>query len=129
MGKYESLKVLELQDIAKTKGLKGWSKLKKSELITFLEDPSKKYKPKTRYFSFFSGLTVEELHDFARENKIQGYSSLKKVKLIRFLDKQCSILLFVWWRKEEVKKSLKKTIVSIRVKSMGWVICLRQMYC
>ncbi len=113
MSKYESMKVSELRDIAKFKSLKGWSKLKKSQLITFIMDnesrrPLKsKYKPKTKYFSFFSSMTVEELHDFARENKIQGYSSLKKAKLIRFLDKTCSIIWFTW-RRRGVRKNLER---------------------
>ncbi len=34
----ESLRVKDLREIAKSKGLKGWYKLRKSELISFIHE-------------------------------------------------------------------------------------------
>ncbi len=36
MGDYRNLKVVELRDIARSRGLRGWSKLRKSDLIFFI---------------------------------------------------------------------------------------------
>ncbi len=35
---FSSMKVSELREIAKARGLKGWTKLRKSELIEFLNE-------------------------------------------------------------------------------------------
>ena len=35
---YENLRVSDLRDIAKSRGLRGWSKLKKDNLISFIAD-------------------------------------------------------------------------------------------
>ncbi len=35
---YENLRVSDLRDMAKSRGLKGWSKLKKDDLISFIAD-------------------------------------------------------------------------------------------
>ncbi len=36
MSEYESLKVVELKDIARSRGLRGWSRLRKAELVDFI---------------------------------------------------------------------------------------------
>ena len=38
MSVYENLKVSDLRDIARSRGLRGWSKLKKDDLISFIVD-------------------------------------------------------------------------------------------
>ena len=38
MRTYENLRVSDLRDIAKSRDLKGWSKLKKDDLISFIID-------------------------------------------------------------------------------------------
>ena len=35
---FSSMKVSELREIAKARGLKGWTKLRKSELVEFLNE-------------------------------------------------------------------------------------------
>ena len=36
MSEYKNLKVSDLRDIAKSRGLKGWSRLRKDNLISFI---------------------------------------------------------------------------------------------
>ena len=38
MNVYENLRVSDLRDIAKSRGLRGWSKLRKDDLISFIAD-------------------------------------------------------------------------------------------
>ena len=43
MEAYKKLKVSGLRDIARSRGLKGWSKLRKDDLISFIIDNEKNY--------------------------------------------------------------------------------------
>ncbi len=38
MSVYENLKVSDLRDMARSRGLRGWSKLRKDDLISFIVD-------------------------------------------------------------------------------------------
>ncbi len=38
MNEYENLKVSNLRDIAKSRGLRGWARLRKTNLISFIID-------------------------------------------------------------------------------------------
>ena len=44
MNDYKNLKVLELREIAKSRGLKGYSRLRKSELILFIMSEEERHK-------------------------------------------------------------------------------------
>ena len=97
------MKVVELRDLARSRGLKGWYRLRKSDLISFLESNDRKIKSQRlkiveadryerRKFKdkYFSRMTAKELHDFAKESNFRGHSSFsKKSELISFLDLRC----------------------------------------
>ena len=38
MSEYKNLKVSDLRDIAKSRGLRGWTRLRKTNLISFIID-------------------------------------------------------------------------------------------
>ena len=97
------LKVMRLREIARSQGLKGYSRLKKSDLISLIESNEREMEAqrlkiveadrlRRREFKekYFSRMTVKELRDFAKENNFRGHSSFgKKSELISFLDLQC----------------------------------------
>ena len=62
----------ELRKQAKSRGLRGYSRLRKSDLIDFLANPPVHY-------------TVRELKQQARERGLRGYSRLRKAELIDLL--------------------------------------------
>ena len=97
------LEVMRLREIAKSQGLKGYSRLKKSDLISLIESNEREMEAQRlkivetdrlerREFKekYFSRMTAKELHDFAKENNFRGHSSFnKKSGLIDFLDLRC----------------------------------------
>ena len=43
---YNNLKIIELREIAKSRGLRGWTRFNKSDLISFIEKRERELKPK-----------------------------------------------------------------------------------
>ncbi len=60
MNDYKNLKVLELREIAKSRGLKGYSRLRKSELISFIMSEEERHKNDEMTMS--DTRTLEESH-------------------------------------------------------------------
>ncbi len=115
MGKYESLKVSELQDIARSKGLSGWSELKeRSKLISLIMD-SEGYP--TKYFSFLSVLTARELHDLAQEGRIYDHWSLNRANLMRLMDDRCVNRRYIIQR--DFKKCVRRWMFPVSLRA--WV--------
>ena len=71
---YEQMTVSSLKNLARKKGLRGYYRLNKSELIKKLREPSPTTEP-----------TREELRQQAREKGIWGYSRLNKAELLQRL--------------------------------------------
>ena len=76
---FKSLKLSELQALAKEKGLRGWTALRKQQLIEFLErninrTPSLRTKK------------MSELRALAKENGLRGWTVLRRSQLIEFLE-------------------------------------------
>ncbi len=86
MNEYEKLKVLDLRDIAKSRGLKGWSKLRKDNLISFIignEDyPSDRATEDARKMG---KRTVKELRVLARVYGVKIRSGANKSEIIYLL--------------------------------------------
>ena len=89
---YSGKTVRELQLIAKKKGLRGYSKLKKAQLITLL-------KSKNPYES----MTVVQLKQEAKKLGISGYSTLNKPALVKLLKTKTVT-------KKPVKKTSRKAV-------------------
>ena len=79
---YNRMTVKDLRALAKDNGLKGYSRLKKSELISFIRD-NLKLKPTKR--KPLKPMTVKDLRALAKDNGLKGYSKLKKSELISFI--------------------------------------------
>ena len=73
---YEQMNVLTLKNLARERGLRGYSRLRKAELIKQLRNPTP-----LEY-------TKAQLYQPARERGLRGYSRLRKVELIRRLREQ-----------------------------------------
>ena len=86
MNEYEKLKVSDLRDIAKSRGLKGWSKLRKDNLISFIignEDyPSDRATEDARKMG---KRTVKELRVLARVYGVKIRSGANKSEIIYLL--------------------------------------------
>ena len=74
--------VKELRALAKENGLRGYFKLRKLELISFIRDKLN-LKPTKRKAT--KPMTVKDLRALAKENGLKGYSKLKKSELISFI--------------------------------------------
>ena len=68
---YEQMAVSSLKNLERERGLRGYHKLKKSELIKQLRNP-----PPLEY-------TRAQLRQLARERGIRGYSRLNKAELLQ----------------------------------------------
>ena len=66
--------VSTLKNLAREGGLRGYSRLRKSELIRKLREPTPPREP-----------TREELEQLARERGLRGYSRLRKSQLLQRL--------------------------------------------
>ena len=62
--------VSELKDVCRSEGIKGYSRLRKSELVKLCK---KKTKPKPK-----SKQTVKEIKKICRDKGIKGYSKIKE---------------------------------------------------
>ena len=71
---YEHMRVSTLKNLAREKGLRGYSRLRKSELIRRLREPTAPREP-----------IRKELIALATERGLGGYSRLRKSELIRRL--------------------------------------------
>ena len=83
------LRVVDLKKLAKNRGLKGYSGLKKANLIRFIQNrievaPAKAPAPSVN----LSKMRVVNLRKVAKNRGLKGYSGLKKANLIRFIQKQ-----------------------------------------
>ncbi|KAJ3070005.1 hypothetical protein HDU98_006936 [Podochytrium sp. JEL0797] len=80
------LTVIELREECKTRGITGYSKLKKSELTALLsegkEDATGESKGKGKQVENIADLSVVELREACKKLEIQGYSKLKKAELV-----------------------------------------------
>ena len=74
MENYEQMIVSTLKNLARERGLRGYSRLNKSELIRKLREPTPPREP-----------TREELRQLARERGLRGYSRLRKSQLLQRL--------------------------------------------
>ncbi len=90
---YSGKSVKELQAIAKEKGIKGISKMKKNELIALLSSPIVCEEKQTveadapvAVVNVLAGLTVAKLRDLAKEKGIKGISKMKKEELIAAIE-------------------------------------------
>ena len=82
MENYERMIIPTLKNIAREKGLRGYSRLKKSGLIRKLREP---IPPRD--------LTRTQLIQLARERGLTRYHSLRKAKLIQRLGEHRSTIL------------------------------------
>lgn len=84
---YEDLTIAELKAEAKSKGIKGYSSLKKNGIIELLEKYDKEnneiIEPES---TTYENLTIAELKATAKEKGIKGYSPLKKNEIIELLE-------------------------------------------
>ncbi len=65
MSTYEKLKVSDLRDIARSRGLKGWTRLRKNDLISFIIDDEDENARK------MGNKTVKELRAIAQAHNIK----------------------------------------------------------
>ena len=82
MENYEHMTVLILKNLARERGLRGYSRLKKSELIKKLREPI-----------LSRDLTRTQLIQLARERGLTRYHSLRKAELIQRLGEHGSTIL------------------------------------
>ena len=82
MGDYEQMSIPILKNIAREKGLRGYSRLKKSALIKKLREPIT-----------LRDLSRTLLKQLARERGLRRYSRLKKSELIQRLSEHGSTIL------------------------------------
>ena len=73
MENYNRMNVLTLKNLARERGLRGYSSLRKAELIEQLRNP-----PPPKY-------TIAQLIQLARERGLRGYSKLRKSQLLQRL--------------------------------------------
>ena len=82
MENYKRMKIPTLKNLARERGLRGYSRLKKSELIKKLREP---ILPRD--------LTRTQLIQLARERGLTRYHSLRKAELIQRLGEHGSTIL------------------------------------
>ena len=82
MGDYEQMSIPVLKNLAREKGLRGYSRLKKSELIQKLREPI-----------LLRDFSRTQLKQLARERGLRRYSRLKKSELIQRLSEHGSTIL------------------------------------
>ena len=80
----KKLSVIELKKKCKERGFKGYSKLKKVELVQLLKKPQPKQETK-KSAPKLDKLTVSDLKKKCKENGIKGFSKMKKNQLLKLL--------------------------------------------
>ena len=78
-----SMTVSALKEMAGERGLTGFSKMKKADLISLLKEPESESEPESG--SDLSSLTVSTLREMATERGLTGFSKMKKADLIKLL--------------------------------------------
>ncbi len=82
----ENLKVKELRDIARSRGLSGWYRLRKSELISFIKDNEDFTSDQATEVARKMGKrTVKELKDLAQTHGVKIRSGANKSEIIYLL--------------------------------------------
>ena len=83
---YENLRVSDLQYIAKSRGLRGWSKLKKDDLVSFITDneeyPTDRVTEDARKMG---KKTIKELKTLAQIHDVKTRSKANKNEIIYLL--------------------------------------------
>ncbi len=86
MNKYENLRVSDLREIARSQRLKGWSRLRKDDLISFIiEDENFTSDRATEVAMRMGNRTVKELRDLARIHGVKIRSRANKSEIIYLL--------------------------------------------
>ena len=80
----KKLSVIELKKKCKESGLKGYSKLKKVELVQLLKKSQSKQETK-KFAPKLDKLTVADLKKKCKEKGIKGFSKMKKNQLLKLL--------------------------------------------
>ena len=75
---YAKLTVKELKELAKFKKIRGYSKMRKAQLVAIFKGEIEAPKPETKY-------TVKLLREVAKDRGIKGYSRMRKIELIAAL--------------------------------------------
>ncbi len=86
----ENLKVVELREIARSRGLKGWYRLRKSDFISFIMEKLKEeQKPKEKKEEKYHELDLEEEEELDLEkNKNEKLNVELKKQGIGLIDEQ-----------------------------------------
>jgi len=116
----KKLKVPELKKLARDNSIRGYSKLRKAELIDFLSNSDnnkffqylltkegKSPQKNNNLSQIFNKYKVVELKKLAKDNKIKGYSKLKKADLIFLLTNDKNKNLFQHLLSKDQKKVKK----------------------
>ena len=83
MSVYENLKVSDLRDIARSRGLRGWSKLRKGNLVSFIVDNEEYPTDRATEDAREMGKrTVKELKTLARVCNVKIRSGANKSEII-----------------------------------------------
>ncbi len=86
MSTYEKLKVSDLRDIARSRGLKGWTRLRKNDLISFIIDDEDFTSDRATEDAREMGKkTVKELRALARVHGVKTRSGANKSEIIYLL--------------------------------------------
>ena len=86
MSVYENIRVSDLRDIARSRGLKGWSKLRKGDLISFIADNEEYPTDRATEDAREMGRkTVKELKTLARIYDVKIRSKANKSEIIYLL--------------------------------------------
>ena len=86
MNEYENLKVSDLRDIAKSRGLRGWARLRKTNLISFIIDNEDFTSDRaTENAREMGNKTVKELRAIAQAYNIRVRSRANKSEIIYLL--------------------------------------------
>ena len=75
---YSRLTVKELKELAKFKKIRGYSRMRKAQLVAIFNGEIEAPKPETKY-------TVKLLREVAKDRKIKGYSRMRKSDLMAAL--------------------------------------------
>ena len=100
---YSSKTVKELRNIAKEKGMVGYSRLRKADLVAFVSCEKNMISTRLKeinsvYKMDYSSKTVKELRNIAKEKGMVGYSRLRKAELVAFVS--CEKNIISTWLKE-----------------------------
>ena len=76
----------ELRDIARSSGLRGWTRLRRNDLVAFLTRHNVSEDALSSIdYTLRRDMSVSELRAIARRRGLKGWSRLRKDELINFL--------------------------------------------